>query len=209
MSGEQEQTATGNRRQQRNMPAPFVVEFGDDGNRSITIDTLRLTVRGAWSVATLHNREEGGRDLGAVMSGMPAIPGLRMAVDPRAGTAVLFDPLSDDEELRERITRVLNRSVVLKTRETIKAVKDQEFELNDDQLKTLCIELVRKCTGRACGVHGVHLSAKLVKGDLPTEEQIGQMPGEELIELWNEGRHPRYRKDVPQWEKRLEAMTAV
>lgn len=203
MAEEQKPNSGGNPSRQRSGVASFVVELADDGNRSITLDTLRLTLRGRWSAATLHQREDGGRDLGNAMAGMPDIPGLRIAVSPRDKTAVIFDPLEDDEELRERITSVMNRSTILKTRETIKAVKKQRHELSEDQLKTLCIELYRKVNGEGFGVHGVHVSAVMVKGEMPSERDINKLDGSELYEQWNEGRHPRYRQDVEEWEERL------
>jgi hypothetical protein len=190
------------------MPAPFVVEFGDDSCRQITLDAVRLTLRGAWSMATLAGRP-GGCRTGEKMMGSPEVPGIRCAVNPRDGKAIFFDPLEDDKQLLDKINRWASGVQAVKVADGYTAWPKQEFELDEDQLKTLCIELYRKCNGGGFGVKGTHVCAKVVKGKLPTEEEIAAMPGDEMIEQWNEGRHPRYRKDVKAWNDRLERFAAV
>jgi len=67
----------------------FTVEFGDSNCNRITINSLAMTVRGAWSLERLHSREATGpnsprgcRAISTEMAGMPPIPGVRLKLNP-------------------------------------------------------------------------------------------------------------------------------
>lgn len=175
----------------------FTVEFGDNCCRNFTLNTFREgRIRGAWSVQRLHDRPEGGRDLGAAMSGMPAIPGIHLRVEPREMMAYLEDPLQDQPELLARINRVARRAPVLKPRSAEwKPVPTRKLPLNNDTLKTLLHELRRK---QEAG------QIRVVKGRMPATETIDKLPGREMFDPWNSARKPTYRDEVPAWRKQVE-----
>ena len=173
----------------------FTVEFGDPNNRTCVVNCLRLKVRGSWSLAKLHARPEGGRDVGSAMTAMPDIPGLRMTVLPRDKKAILFDPLEEDSERLRRINSISERARAIFRGAPWTFVDRSEHTLNDDTLKTLVMELVRKVESKCCHV---------VDGKLPTIEQVEGMPGRLLFDPWNNGRKPTYVDQVEDWQQGLD-----
>jgi hypothetical protein len=183
------------RRQSAGSIAPFTVEFGDaTSSGSFSIITLnRFKVRGRFRRDQIH-----APMLGEKMSQMPDVPGIQMTVLPREKKAVAHDPLADDADLLAKANGVWNDSAMGRSPGGgSKPWPDTEFALDDDTLKTLCIELVRK---RGSGVLSV------VRGALPTEQQIEDLPGGELYDPGNSNQHghPRYAEDVPAWRQKLE-----
>jgi len=173
----------------------FTVEFGDECNRTITINTLRLRVRGSWSLEALHRRPQGGRDVGAAMQSMPAIPGLRMKVVPRLKRAILYDPLDERPELLDRINKVartaLHNATPYRPQERV------EHNLTDDALKSLLRDL--RMLQDEC--HAL----KVVEGELPDHETIAALPGRELYDPWYSGHaQPRFRDDIEAWMRDME-----
>lgn len=188
--GRQDKTAT--RESWKNIK-PFEVEFADQHCRNHSINTFKIRVRGAWSVATMANRPEGARDIGAKMSGVPATPGQRLAVIPSKNLAIIYDPLEDDPELMKRINQALRRAGAGSDREP---VPKTELTCNPDTLKTLCVELLNKETNGDIIV---------TKNSIPTREQLAALEGDELHDPWNSNtRKPKYKKDVDAWEMELE-----
>jgi hypothetical protein len=160
------------------------VEFGDDYNRVITIDSLQQAVRGAFSIRTLASRKEGARDVGQIMARMPDIPGMRLTLNFRARKYILFDPLTDDAQLLRRINAVVKEGSILSGSE-YGPCDTQERQVEDqDEWKTLVDEMCRKRDGECL---------KVVEGKLPTPEQLKKMPGRRLNDPWNSSpRKPRY-----------------
>lgn len=176
-------------------PRTVTVEFGDDHCRTITLNVFRLQVRGRFSLRTLASRPEGARDVGTAMSQMPDVPGLRCTVDSRAGTYRLWDPLESDKPLLDRINRAL-RNARLATGGDVTHVPAVENRLDDDQWKTLMLELVDKAENGYCEV---------VDGELPTREQLAAAKGRRLADPWNSGRKPKYHEELEAWNDRIDA----
>lgn len=175
---------------------PFTVEFGDTYCRNHSISTFRLKVRGAWSITRLHQRPIGGRDIGAAMSGMPAIPGQTLRVEPKEMKAYVEDPLQDDKDLLDSINSVAEKARSIWKGAPYKPVPTTELLLTNDLLKTLLMELLRK---EKAG------NITVTKGRLPKVDAIENLPGRELYDPWNNGKKPMYVDQVEGWQERLEA----
>ena len=173
----------------------FTVEFGDDSNRTITLDVFQTRVRGRWQRDKII-----GRVLGA-MGQMPDIPGIRMRVVPKEKKVVLYDPLDEDAKLMSRINATWSACQVISTGQPFRGLQDGEHsmgehQMRDDEFKTLLFELRRKEESGAL---------RVIEGRIPDEEAIEQIAGRKLYDLWNRGRHPKYEDEVPEWITGLEA----
>ncbi len=77
-------------------------------------------------------------------------------------------------------------------------VRRREFKkLEDDQLKSILVELRNKLEGGMLMV---------VNGDLPSREAIEKMAGRELYDPWNTGDAPKpmYKDELSEWKKSRE-----
>lgn len=174
-------------------PQKFTVELGNSRNSKITIDTLKSRFRGHFSLAKLHNRPGGGRDVGA-MSAMPEIQGIHLEVDPTQSTVRIYDPLIDKKEVLDQVNGVLARNGIKGS--GFKAIEETTRKLNENELKTLCIELRLRVEQK---------KAKVREGVLPTDEQIERMPGEELFDPWSESHtQPKLKKDWPAYARKVQ-----
>jgi hypothetical protein len=182
-------------------PPEFEVEFGDNCNRTITIDTFKHKVRGHWALATLFAREGGGRDVGAAMSSMPEHPGIRLTINPKRGECLFHDPLETDAKLLKRVNSVLKRAML--SHQGVTFVPQVPYkEIDEDTMKTLCLEMLHK--QRYGEIHAV------TEGRLPTEKELNQMAGERLNDPWSSNPHkPRHAKDYNAWARRMDSMPAV
>jgi len=134
--------------------------------------------------------------LGPAMTGMPAIPGIRLRVKPSEMKAYLEDPLADQPELVDRINRVARGAPSIKARSADwKPVPTRTFTLTPDTLKTLILELLRKQEAK---------QIRMIKGKLPSEQTIDRLEGRQLNDPWNSARKPRYADEVPAWREKLE-----
>lgn len=168
----------------------FVVEFGDDNCRTITINTLKLRVRGRFSSSVLHKRPMGGRDMGQAMNRMPDIPGMRLSFDPRTKTCRLYDPLEADKTLLDRVNSAAEGvPAIIKSGGRFTFVPASEHDFSDpDRLKTLLVELLNKVESGSCVV---------VEGELPTRDQLTKIPGRRLHDPWNSSAtKPRYSDEA-------------
>ena len=178
----------------------FIVEFGDLYCRNHTINCFRIRARGAWSITRLHQRPIGGRDIGSAMSSMPAIPGQQLRVVPKEMRAYLEDPLQDLPDLLDTINAVAKNARSIWKGVPFKPVPTVELKLTSDLLVTLILELHRKLeTG----------NIEVIKGRLPTIEQVDKLPGREMFDPWNNGRKPTYVDQVAGWHERLEAQAGL
>ena len=182
--------------------AAFTVEFGDDKNScAFVVGCLaRLEVRGAW-----RRENVPALSLGEQMSQAPEyIPGQQMTIYPRERKAVLSDPLEQDPQLLARINAVMSGGGMMRSMGGgMVAHPKMDLKLEDeDQLKTLILTLIR---WTECG------NCRVVKGQLPTEEQMNASPGFELYDPANTNQHghPRYVKDVPAWRSKIEMAGAL
>lgn len=132
-----------------------------------------------------------------IIEGLPSsIPGMQLSVDPAKGTYNVIDPLSEDEDMCEKIQRALARQGVYRTENKIRGVPDRGGLLDPDHMKTLCREMCRLVNAG---------EAVVIKGSLPTEDDLENMAGEFLTNPVNMGdyRQPRYEKDLQAWVETL------
>lgn len=174
-----------------------VVEFGDDYNRTITLNTIKQPVRGKFSLVNLAKRKEGAADYIGKMAGMPDIPGMRLGLDFRKQKYKLYDPLARPENasLLKQINAVYKKGV--SGGAEFGPVETQMGEMNDDQWKTLLIELVNKKEAKCL---------RVVDGRLPTIKQIAKMKGRRLADPWNSSKQiPTYHDELPAYAEKLDA----
>ena len=177
--------------------ATVVLEFGDVHNRTITLNTLKLRVRGSFSIRSLAARPEGMRDVGTAMARMPEIPGQRIALDLRRKRYRIFDPLSKNKDLLDQINAVVKASPALVRGADYKACDTIDGELNDDQWKTLIGELMRKEKSN---------SVSVLEGKLPTEAEFEKMPGRRLNDPWNSSpRKPKYHDEMEEYQTAIDS----
>lgn len=177
----------------------FTVEFGNDSGHQITINTLQLTVRGRWSIARLMSRSggfyRGCRAPMPELHGMPDIPGMRMKIIPRTRTAVLYDPLEQDSRLMDRISEA-GAAARLRGLSAWRPNESSEHKLNEHKFKSLVHDLSR-LAGKG--------DLTVLEGEMPTEEQIEDMPGDRLYDPWsNSPGKPIFVKDVPAWHRNID-----
>lgn len=182
----------------------FVVEFGSGAGQNMRVRTLGLTFRGKLSRATLaasgHPAEWGEK-----MGRMPDIPGVRLTVDCSKKTVTMVDPLNADtikdpaeKKKQERVSAQIN--AVLDGANLPKGSSDasnSEMKIDDDTLVTLCAELSRIRDSNCL---------KVVLGEIPTEKDLVNAPGEELNDPGSFSQtKAKYKKDhgrrVAKWEE--------
>lgn len=174
----------------------FTVEFGNAKGRNFSVASLGIrNIRGRFSIADMHSQEEGSYNVEGRLASMPAIPGMHLEVSVKEKKARLYDPLSEDSE-KGKVRRI---NAVLKgaNMRECQPAEDSTFKFDDDQLKTLLLELRR-----------MKVSKKLTerKGSrLPSEAEVAKLAGEELNDLWNSSTtKPRYKKDQADYERRVD-----
>jgi hypothetical protein len=133
------------------------------------------------------------------MAMMPDVPGMRMRVTPKTGEVVIHDPLDKTPEVVDQITAVRKRAEGGFDGKFV-AVKTEKKTLEADQMVTLLWELRR-------AVDMDKTVVDVVSGQVPTEEQINAMPGDELTDYgYIQPGQPKYVKDRDQHAKVLAAM---
>lgn len=170
---------------------PFTVEFGDDHGRTITINSLKLRVRGAF------DRQKLERGVGDAMNMMPRIPGLRMKVEPRHRRYTLFDPLEEDKATLDRINRTRDNAPAIATGAgKFTFVPAVTAELGVDEFKSLVLDLISMRQGEML---------RTIDGRLPTQEMAAAMDGKELYDPWSSSsRKPRYAEDAEAYHESLD-----
>jgi hypothetical protein len=130
---------------------------------------------------------------------IPEFPGARMTVDLATGRVRLFDPL-DSEKGKEHLA---NYNALAKTQagfglpQNLGPFRAIEHDLDHDQLKTLVLELARKIDSKSC---------RVVEGEFPSKKEIDAAPGDELYDPQSTSSgKPRYKKDLDEYNKRLQA----
>jgi len=149
----------------------------------------------------IFDREEGVQitrpHSAGIIEGLPAnIPGMQLVVDTVKGTYSITDPLTDDEDMCEKIKKALNRQGLYRTDTKIRGVPDSGGKLGPDHMKTLVREMCRLVNSG---------EAVVIRGVLPTEDDLENMPGEFLTNPVNMGGwvQPRYERDIPSWVETL------
>lgn len=180
--------------------AQFTVEFGDDCGRTITLNTLRLRLRGAWSISRLMSKQGGGRAIGEAMSGMPNIPGMRCKVEPRHSRVTIFDPLENEPDLLAQINKLKEKWPIIggesngagkwKPNDTAVHV------LVPDEFKSVVLDLVDLYKGK--------MLVPLDGSRIPSQEEAEALPGKQLYDPWSNSRaKPTYAEDEHAYFERI------
>lgn len=190
----------------------FTVEFADDWCRNFTISTPPLDgidIRGRWDTARLARRQWPGerrrvgmRDFGTDGNKIPSpIPGAMLSVDVRRKKVRLFDPLVETYEgkaILEDYNAIIKNIPALKVGDNkITGFDAVEYDLTDDQMKTLLLELLRKKDSKCID---------MIEGELPTAKMVESLDGDELYDPSNPSDDkPRYKKDLQKFRDRQRA----
>ena len=183
-------------------PGGFAVQLGSDFARTFYIPILDNHFRGEWSLARLANRVDiqgnvvGAKLVGEAMSQMPDIPGMQIAVVPKTGMVEILDPLEAQPDRLARINSVVSKAVPIGNKAGFTFVPKTKQKLDKDQMKTLCKFLLGMVQRG---------DAKVVGGTLPELEAVESMPGRELYDPGNSGRHPRFVDEVEAWLQKLDS----
>jgi len=136
--------------------------------------------------------------IGSKMGMMPDIPGIQFIVIPKENKVTIFDPLSEDQDLLDKISSVWH-GASLGIGANFKAVKAAEVVLDDDKFVTLLHEL-------KCCVEKDEPVMHVISGTFPTNEQIASLPGRELNEVGSPYPHAKYKDEVDKHRVLLDAM---
>ena len=196
----QQPQSGGNNRGRRDIDS-FTVEFADNYCRNFTVTTPPLQgidIRGRWDTSRLAQRPQGMRDLGQEAVKIPSpIPGAYLRVDIARGMIRLEDPCETTDAGKAALAqynKVAKGVPSLREKQPFEAL---QYKVDDDQMKTLLLELHRKKESE-CIV--------IVEGELPTIKQIENLPGDELYDPSNQGEDkPRYKKDLQKFRDRQRA----
>jgi hypothetical protein len=178
--------------------APFTVECGDEGNRQIPLDMMRMWLRGAWKSQNIKC------DMGPEMRKMPDSPGIYLEVKPRDSTLRIFDPLSlpKNATLLQNLNKAVEdiTSVKTGTGRKLGPMLEVVHTLDEDQLKTVMLEISRK-------VYGPMPCMTAVQGTVPTAQELKGYPGRELNDPWNSSQFKaKYVDQRKEFEDRFERM---
>ncbi len=175
------------------LPSPFTVEFGDPLCRQIHLQTFQRTLRGSWSNMKLL-RAGGGRNLGEVGQSLPDIPGIHCTVDFRASVVEFTDPAPP--EVWEDLNRTLQTAptAIVGVGQNFGPVNDTSEPVDAHTLKTFTRELLRLVNAE---------KATVVKGTLPSLEEINELPGRYLFDpSWHSQWKPQFEDEYERWKER-------
>ena len=199
MSTENENKAGQQRKAAGKFIAPFTVECADSRNRTIMLNSIPLApLRGRWSISS-YNGKEGGQHPGTPLQSMPDVPGLHIEVRPAEKKVRIYDPLEQNAALLAEINRVADQSVSIKPSDgKFTPVEATVIDLNEDQIKTLMLEIARR-------VYGKYPEMRPVLGSkVPTEADLEGFAGDELFDpRSNSVDKPLHLKDYDAWLGRI------
>lgn len=189
------------KKQVTSIPA-FVIEADHPRNCDLLFQAvpnlrLRSIISSSRTVVDARTGEEMVPvDQASGLGSLPQIPGMKLAVNPSSGEYHVHDPLIDSPELCERIGRRLKARTGSDTG-PIKGVPDQRGTIDIHTMKTLC----RECVWRVEAG-----DARVVKGVLPTLEDIEDMPGRFLLNPGAriQSMQPRYEDEYEAWKTNLD-----
>lgn len=195
--------------------SPFVIEARTPRNQDLLIQNLDgLRLRGAVQVTvevfnnsqTQDMDEEDGPNgsrpktftaPARLIDGIGELPGELLHVNPRTGEWRTEDPLYNNKTVLERVRNAIRRTMGFSVvGQELRGVKPRSGVLNKDRMKSLCEELLCFVESR---------EARVVKGRMPTREEIEQMEGRVLLNWMNRQswKQPKYRDEYEAWEQRI------
>jgi hypothetical protein len=182
--------------------APFGIEADHPRNADLMLQAIpngRLRGRISASRTVLDAKtgeemvpQDQARHLGL----LPQIPGMEIHVNPAKCEYVIVDPLASKPDLCEQIRKRMAQAGGTRSVSQIRGVPDQRGTLDEHRMKTLCRELVWLVEAG---------EAKLVKGVLPSLEDIEDLPGKFLMNPGSkiQNTQPRFEEDWEDWLSQL------
>lgn len=177
----------------------IVVEVNTPLNNNLLFKPLSAILRGRWD----NSRARGEWDYDAGYRNMPIVPGIYVAVDPKARTLRATDPLGFEENagLLEQVKNAARKH----QGEVGPAAEMKRERLTDTEVKTALWEVYQHVEQR-------HVT--LVRGEMLRREEILAMPGQLLLRM--NGVQPCYdpeystEKPLPPWatDQELERLGA-
>lgn len=195
-------------------PSPFVIEACTPRNQDLLVQNLDgLRLRGAVH-ATVEvfdrawQQEDDPDDPDEMRSstrpaparlvdGIGELPGERLYVNPATGEWKTQDPLYDKKSTLERIRVAIRRHLgFAAVGQKLQGMKPRTGKVDPDRMKSLCMEL-------HCFVEAGE--AKVVKGRMPSAEEIKCMLGRPLLNWMNRQswKQPKYVDQLDDWERRV------
>lgn len=193
--------ATATKTKTKSTVAPFGIEADGRRNGDLLLRCLRghrlrsrfVPTRAAKNPRT--GEEYIPVDQARAFANWPTIPGQQLHVNPATCQWTITDPLLGDDELCEKIRRAMKRQGQA-VGDRIGGVPTQKGVLDVHMMKSLCREMW----------HIVNTGdAKVVKGVLPSMEDVEAMDGDFLLDpgtRMNTSR-PKFEKDLPEYVRNL------
>ncbi len=185
---------------------PFGMEADGQRNGDLIVQGIGCTrLRSAIKPTVMVFDKEDGEQItrpasAGIIDGLPnGVPGMQLHVNPADLTWKVVDPLRDDEDMCAKIERAIRTQTHMSTGGKIRGVPTKSGKLDKDQMKTLVREM------RSFVESG---DAKVVRGAMPSVEDMDAMPGEYLtnpagLSKWSQ---PRYEKDLDGWVCKLNTL---
>ena len=121
---------------------------------------------------TAKNGARIGRDQASLLGQFPNLQGMELHVNPAKLTYVVLDPLAEDEPTCERIKKLMDSLGPFRTGDKLRGVPTQKGTLDLHRMKTLVREMIWLVEAG---------EARVVKGVLPTMDQVESLPGRTLL----------------------------
>lgn len=182
--------------------SPFAIEADHPRNCELLLASaagvrLRSAFDGMKPAIDKQGNPHVPHEQATTFASFPRMPGMQIHVNPAKLSYKIIDPLYKDDALCERITSVIRKLTATSPNAKFTGHAPKEVEnVDPHNMKTLCREMFNLVK---CG------EAKVVRGDLPTKDEIEQLPGYFLL---NPGMHstttqPRYEHEFQEWIDRL------
>lgn len=193
------ETATATKTRSKCPVAPWGIEADTMTNGDVILKCLRperLRGRIVPSKTRKHPRTGDEFVPATAVPNFPEVPGMQLHVNPAVCEWKIIDPLRGNEELCAKILRRLKQLRQQSWADKLDGVPSKSGKVDIHMMKSLCREMWHLVTSG---------DARLVKGILPSMEDIEAMDGDFLLEPgsnMNTSR-PKFEKDLPEYIRNL------
>lgn len=180
---------------------PFGIEADHPRNSDLYIQSipncrLRSAIAGNKGMRDSKGVTRTPLDQARHLASFPPSPGMQLHVNPTDCTYIIIDPLYNNEEMCEQITRWLRENTPVRPDQKVRGVKPLEGELDRHRMKTLCREMIYLVQAG---------EAKKCKGAMPTLQEVDELVGHYLLNPGSrvQNTQPVYEKDWDDWVANL------
>ena len=178
--------------------ATIIQSFGVQADHPRSSDLIIQSIPGCRLRSTLSANKPGVRipsDQARLFAILPVVPGMELHINPAKLSYVVNDPLYDDEDTCDRIRQAVNQLRGVKI-EKINGAAPLKGKLDVHRMKTLCREMIWWHDEDA---------VKVVKGIMPTLEDVEQLPGNFMLNPGSQvmNSQPTFEKDFSAWYEQL------